>query len=403
MPPAIVKAQSKTITVPDDYSTIQSAIAHANAGDTVFVKRGNYSFGGTLGVSKSISLIGEDPSNTIIFNSQPYSMWNMDVIWVDANNVTISGFTISSNERVGGILIDLNVSEEPSRCKIIGNNIVNNNAGILRANNYFSTTQPCFDFICNNTISQNRDSGVLIQSSNTTVIGNTITNNGWSGLAIDYCSNVTITGNNFANNSRGGLWLGRGDSIHIYGNNVTDSSNGYGIQFEGCSNTTIQNNNIIHNKIGVNLANYGLYNYSNWNSSGNIVFKNNIVGNFKNAAVENNLSYYDSFIKSFGEMGNRTDTVFWDNGSVGNYWSDYNGNGTYVIDENNVDHYPLTQQVDISSIASIPTTNQPNAVLILPIAVTFVILTVVVTVLLFRKHRKPISQNKPTFKEKSIN
>jgi parallel beta-helix repeat protein len=244
---------------------------------------------------------------------------------------------------------------------------------------------------------------VLIQSSNTTVIGNTITNNGWSGLAIDYCSNVTITGNNFANNSRGGLWLGRGDSIHIYGNNVTDSSNGYGIQFEGCSNTTIQNNNIIHNKIGVNLANYGLYNYSNWNSSGNIVFKNNIVGNFKNAAVENNLSYYDSFIKSFGEMGNRTDTVFWDNGSVGNYWSDYNGNGTYVIDENNVDHYPLTQQVDISSIASIPTTNQPNAVLILPIAVTFVILTVVVTVLLFRKHRKPISQNKPTFKEKSIN
>lgn len=52
----------------------------------------------------------------------------------------------------------------------------------------------------------------------------------------------------------------------------------------------------------------------------------------------------------------------WDNGKVGNYWSDYHskyhnateieasgvGKTPYVLDENNVDHYPLMQQVDIS-------------------------------------------------------
>jgi len=29
---------------------------------------------------------------------------------------------------------------------------------------------------------------------------------------------------------------------------------------------------------------------------------------------------------------------------MGNYWSDYNGKGDYVIDANNVDNYPLAQQ-----------------------------------------------------------
>lgn len=59
--PATVKAQPKTITVPDDYPTIQSAIDHANAGDTVFVKAGEYIVSGFgLTIDRSISLMGEN-------------------------------------------------------------------------------------------------------------------------------------------------------------------------------------------------------------------------------------------------------------------------------------------------------------------------------------------------------
>jgi hypothetical protein len=40
--PANVQGSSRKITVPDDYKTIEEGITNANAGDTVFVKKGIY-------------------------------------------------------------------------------------------------------------------------------------------------------------------------------------------------------------------------------------------------------------------------------------------------------------------------------------------------------------------------
>lgn len=59
-----VKADSRTIIVPDDFPNIQEAIANANSGDTVFVRNGIYA-GGII-IDKAISLAGEDTRNTII-------------------------------------------------------------------------------------------------------------------------------------------------------------------------------------------------------------------------------------------------------------------------------------------------------------------------------------------------
>ena len=56
-----------TVTVPDDYPTIQEAIDNANNGDTVFVKSGIYYE--EVEVDKSINLIGEDRNTTIIMGS----------------------------------------------------------------------------------------------------------------------------------------------------------------------------------------------------------------------------------------------------------------------------------------------------------------------------------------------
>lgn len=69
-----LKADSKTIIVPDDYTDIQEAINNANPVDTVHVKKGtHYHEGAIYGerafayiINKSISLVGEDSKTTIL-------------------------------------------------------------------------------------------------------------------------------------------------------------------------------------------------------------------------------------------------------------------------------------------------------------------------------------------------
>jgi parallel beta-helix repeat protein len=78
---------SMTIIVPDDYPTIQAAINAADAGDTVYVRKGGY--GGPVYVNKPVALVGENKSSTSI--GAPYQ--GIAVI-VSADNVTITGFTM---------------------------------------------------------------------------------------------------------------------------------------------------------------------------------------------------------------------------------------------------------------------------------------------------------------------
>jgi hypothetical protein len=88
------KADSKTIVVPDDYSTIQEAVDAANEGDT-------------LEISKSLSLVGEDTKETEIYFVTPLVdkqilgatiQVRSTAFSVNADEVTISGFTLNSKE-----------------------------------------------------------------------------------------------------------------------------------------------------------------------------------------------------------------------------------------------------------------------------------------------------------------
>jgi parallel beta-helix repeat protein len=80
-----------TITVPDDYPTIQEAINHANAGDTVFVRNGTYYE--HVCVNKTVSIAGQDRNTTTIDGNQTGT-----VVTVTADNVNISGFTVQNGE-----------------------------------------------------------------------------------------------------------------------------------------------------------------------------------------------------------------------------------------------------------------------------------------------------------------
>jgi pectin methylesterase-like acyl-CoA thioesterase len=63
---SIRRTEARTIDVPHDYKTIQQAVDAAANGDTILVQAGAYDESVVID-GKSISLIGENASNTIIY------------------------------------------------------------------------------------------------------------------------------------------------------------------------------------------------------------------------------------------------------------------------------------------------------------------------------------------------
>jgi nitrous oxidase accessory protein len=326
-----VKAEPKTIVVPDDFPTIQEAIDNASAGDTVYVKKGTYRYTGggdnAIRIDKPLSLIGEYSQKTVITRGEKYRKYTYNVISITADNVTVSGFTIIGNWGLTGLRIE-GIHSQPSGIKIIGNNIASSRWGILTygGENYI---------ISQNNITGNTD-GIAFSSSNSVISGNNITGND-GGINIDSCANVTVSGNKITGNGNG-LNLRWDGPFYVYGNNITDNQ-GFGFQFtEGCGNSFVYQNNIMRNSVGVKLLNFPLGGHAKI-GLGNRVYYNNIVDNNQNALVQQNV----------------TAVVSWDNGYVGNYWSDYQsrypnatevdasgiGDMPYVIDADNRDRYPF--------------------------------------------------------------
>jgi len=248
-----VKSSPKTITVPDDYSSIQDAIDYASAGDTVFVRRGNYTLPGIvegLTINKSISLIGENKQNTILTQA-PYR-YGRDAIKISADKVTISGFTVKE-----GIMHNIGI--DGSGCKITDNYIINSYNNGIDVNGKDNV-------ISGNTISDNPVFGIYVAASDSAISLNNIDNNGFAGIIIDSCKKVIVSQNNIASNGnpysdvpideKGGLILRWTGPFYVQENNITNN-NGFGIQFgEGCNNAIICRNNIIANHYGFSLLNY---------------------------------------------------------------------------------------------------------------------------------------------------
>ncbi len=202
-------------------------------------------------------------------------------------------------------------------------------------------------------------------SSNITVSRSNITNNWISyyviplppiiahrgeGVRLDYSSHVTISGNNIVENYRG-IVLYESSNISVFGNKIAYSNSG--VRLEGSSHTSVFGNNIIYNVEGV------FFSYS----SNNTIFGNNIAYNSEGILLfysSHNRFWHNNIIKNRVVLHEAGPNV-WDDGypSGGNYWSDYTGvdnkkgpyqsetgsddigDTPYVINENNIDRYPL--------------------------------------------------------------
>jgi len=208
-----VKAEPGTIIVPDDYPTIQEAINHANEGDAIYVRSGTYYE--NIYVNKTLSLVGEDAENTII-DGGGFG----PVIYVDADNVVVKGFTIRNATGfpfpfAAGIYLfnPLGVRN----LTIQNNKIVNNTNGIFF--DYQSTNITIKD----NYIANNHNYGIsLFSSSNAQISGNIIINNGYCGMYFWNTFNNKLT-NNHMNGNKYNFYVGGEDASNFI--HDIDSSN----------------------------------------------------------------------------------------------------------------------------------------------------------------------------------
>ncbi|MBN1357760.1 hypothetical protein JW988_03230 [Candidatus Bathyarchaeota archaeon] len=337
IPSLPVQAEPRTLIVPDYYPTITSAIGNAKEGDTIYVKKGTYNET-TLEINKTLSLIGEDRSNTIINIYPPIGFaglsWWLEPVYsydrplkIKANNVRLSGFTITSNSSGS------------------------NSSGGIRV--YGEGSQITDNFI---------KTGLALDKPGHNITRNIIR----GGLECGGdASDIVIFNNNLER-----VWI-IGSGITIQGNTVSDRGIGIG----GYGNTVLEND-IENCSMGIGL----------WgNASNNMVYHNNFVNNTIQAGLQQR-----RLNLTVGE---------WDDGPDfgGNFWSDYNGTDAdgdgfgdtpYVIDDDNKDNYPLMEPIDIPVPPLEKQELEPEPFPVVPVAAASVATVAVVAVGLLVYFRK---------------
>ncbi|UCC58459.1 MAG: right-handed parallel beta-helix repeat-containing protein [Candidatus Bathyarchaeum sp.] len=223
--------------------------------------------------------------------------------------------------------------------------------------------------ISENSLANNAVSGIyLYHSSNNIISENTITENNQDGIYLFNSSHNSMNGNTVTLNNEGIHVYSRGTNNSIVGNTITEN-NGYGISLEWVHNNFVSENYIVENGGGILVSAS-----SNNRIIGNTVKENNGWGiRLEGRDQRNNVIYHNYFIDNNVEAGFQVSIPglffglddwrpgnpnVWNNGTVGNYWSDYltrytnateiEGTGVgdtpFYINPNNIDNYPVMKQ-----------------------------------------------------------
>jgi parallel beta-helix repeat protein len=373
-----VKAEGRTIVVPDDYPTVSLAVQSAAAGDTVHVKEGAY-HEQALELTKSISLIGEGVDKTTLYLNPPLVKvgYMMQWIWIPdtaikigADDVKIEGFSINlpdDSYDVGSAIHAVG-----DRISIISNQVGNRSIYLqgsslnITGNSVAGTIEAIgsHQIIAYNTLKDN----LKIQGSYNQIYGNIISGYYFGGIHLNGSFNC------FVGNSFSSMEIDDSNSNNF----IVDNSFSRLVMQEfgngGCSDNTVSKNRVTGNggfNDGIHL----------WKGSNNTFSANTIrdcqtgltIGD-SNSISGGNLVFLNNFLNNSEQHVNANHTVNrLDNGAKGNYYDDYRGNDVngdgvgdspYTLQEIHwdqeqqkevtivyfQDNYPLTAPVNIDSI-----------------------------------------------------
>jgi parallel beta-helix repeat protein len=369
------RAESQTITVPDDYARIQDAIDAANSGDMILVKSGTYHE--QLIINKTVRLVGESPETTAIIGD------NENAVIVQADGVEVANFTVSAIAYHWYDRFDAIHVFSANNCSFVRNRVVSSFCGIVlqEADN---------TIVCDNLLDSNNEGVTLANSSYNAIQENMFINNSKAIRLMDSSSNNTIHDNDIVDTIRDSVIIQSSSNGNaFFKNNMSCVASTFPFNTTGIAVLLSS-----YNRVYENLVTNVTYACVVCMASYNLIYKNTIAGNvigvesscssyneiYSNNVVENevgflvypvsmhNLIHHNNFINNTNQTQlDWNHPNYWDNNypSGGNYWSDYDGadeysgpsqNETgsdgigdtpYVLTGTNVDNYPLVSPANL--------------------------------------------------------
>lgn len=260
-------AEGATITVPDDYASIQEAIDNATDYDTLFIKDGLYIE--AVIVYRPLTIIGESQAGTVIENDDPFA------VLMVANRASLSSVTVQGTSVGAGLILQASncvIEDVTVRDCLWGiwinrayHNVVRNvqclnNSwqGVLveeadetllqhvtcKENNEGINIRAAVDTTLEDcTMAENRVHGLLVQrltgfyeTEDVKVLNCVISNNGANGIEVTDTDNVTIEGCTVENSGWTAIRLDRCNNIVVRGCEVRNFTR-LGIAFQGLGTT----------------------------------------------------------------------------------------------------------------------------------------------------------------------
>ncbi len=272
------------------------------------------------------------------------------------------------------------------------------------------------------------------------IIGNNISENNYGIFITHQSGNNKINGNNIVASQSFGITLNQSDGNVVFNNSLSNS----GIDFEYSSNNLIAGNLVFAGLTGV---------YMNGGNASTIAANNFTACSFgitSQVDTSGILFYMNNFNTTHPNEFKGNGRNYWDNGTVGNYWSDYEarypnatevdssgiGNTPYAIiygyipnslgplfdpntpNPNDIDHYPLLSpvskdqamlvaqrlvsehnwsQLAVPSTSPNPPTPTPiSIILIVLLAVVALIAVIVALVIVVRRKKRGINRGTPS-------
>lgn len=332
---------------------------------------------GIYGIWRYASAPAEQPNggNTPAVDSEPFNTYNYIIIFSNGTVIPRTAPITLEEDNVYKLNSDVTLPIIVGRDNII----IDGQGHMLRGGGVYGSrgidlTDRCNVIVRNLTIT-GFDYGVYMLSSSNVVLEKCNLTGNYCGVWLSYATNNTLHLNSFIKNDFYGIFIKESSGNRILRNEAIAHYN-YTIYMKSSRNNTIAGNALANNSLAVflylsddnfvagNLLVNNRQGIHITESKANVITRNHIEGNIEGLGISeanSNVIYLNNFLNNTSHVNVMNSTNVWDYDGKGNYWDDYSqrypdavemdGLGVwdtpYMINKDNVDRYPLLNQVKI--------------------------------------------------------